>query len=167
MKTLYIIRHAKSSWKHLWLDDFDRSLNNRWKEDISIIWKILKNKKIKFDKIFCSSAKRAKNTCEVICKKIWYSVDNVKFDKNIYDFHMSWIDFYLSYIMEFDNDFKKVALIWHNNALTELINYLLWIDIWNMPTSSVIAIKFDIKDWKDISYWNWKKEFFIYPKMYK
>ena len=167
MKSLYIIRHAKSSWKDLWISDFDRELNKRGKDDLEIIWNILKNKKIKLDKIFCSSAKRAELSCSIICKKIWYNFDNVIFDKNIYDYHMKGIDFYLWYIIEFDNIYNSVALIWHNDALTELVEYFLWIDIWKMPTSWVVKINFDIQKWCDISYWNWKKDFYIYPKMYK
>jgi len=167
MKTLYIIRHAKSSWDDLSLDDFDRPLNKRWKEDIEIIWNILKDKWIKPDQIFCSSAKRAKKTCKVICEKIWFKINKVNFDKKIYNYHREWIDFYLSYIMDFSNKNNEIFIIWHNDAFTKLAHYLLWKDIWNLPTSSVVKIDFNIKKWSNISYWNWKKDFYIFPKMYK
>lgn len=166
MKTLYIIRHAKSSWEDLSIDDFDRPLNKRWKSDIEIIANVLKEKKIKPDQIFCSSAKRAKKTVKVICEKVWYNLDKIIFEKKIYNYHMEGIDFYLSYIMDFSNKLDKVFIIWHNNAFSELANYLLWKDIWNIPTSWVVKINFDIKKWTDISYSNWKLDFFIYPKMY-
>jgi len=89
MKTLYIIRHAKSSWKGIWLDDFDRWLNKRWKEDLEIIWNEFRKRKIKLDKVYSSSAKRAKLTCEFLCSKIDYSLEKVIFDKKIYDIKMN------------------------------------------------------------------------------
>lgn len=167
MKILYIIRHAKSSWWDINLDDFDRPLNKRWKEDIELISNILKEKKILPDKIFSSSAKRAKKTTKAICEKIWYKFREVEFEKKIYNYHMEGIDFYLSYIMEFSDKLNEVFIVWHNFAFTKLSEYFLWYEIWNMPTSSVIKINFNIKTWKDVSYWNWKKDFFIYPKMFK
>lgn len=166
MKKLYIIRHAKSSWENPLLNDYDRDLNDRWKEDVKIIWKKLKEQKILPDKIFCSPAKRAKKTCKAICEKIWYSFDKVKFDERIYTYHMKWIDFYLSCIKEINNKYDDVFIIGHNNAWNELVAYLLWKDVFDMPTCGVICINFDIDSWEDISDKKWEQEFFIYPKMY-
>lgn len=165
MKTLYIIRHAKSSWEEIWIEDFDRDLSERWKDDLKLMWKKLKEEKIYPDKIYSSSAKRAKKTCKGICKEIWYSIDKVKFNRAIYDNCMEWVDFYISYLMNIKNKHDDIFLIWHNNAWNELANYFTWKDIWNIPTLGIVKIRFDIEKWKDISYANWKLEFFIFPKM--
>jgi phosphohistidine phosphatase len=68
MRTLYLIRHAKSSWDDLSIDDFDRPLNKKGKNDIRLMSKRLKEKNIFPDIIISSSAKRTKKTSEKICK---------------------------------------------------------------------------------------------------
>jgi len=166
MKTLYIIRHAKASWEYWNLDDYDRNLSDRWKSDIKLIWEELKKREIKIDKIYCSSAKRTTKTCKKLCKEINYDFEKVKFDKNLYTFSSKSLDFFISYIMDFDNDFKNVALIWHNNILSEFASYLTWQDI-VLPTSWTVKIDFPVKKWKDVSYGSWKLNYFIYPKMFK
>ena len=167
MKYLYIIRHAKSCWKNPLIADYDRPLNNRGEVDAKIIWNKIMEKGISPDVIFSSSANRAKKTCETICDNIWYDFNRVLFDKNIYDYHLKWVNFYLWYIMNIKNSYKNVFIIGHNDAWNELAEYLIWNDIWNIPTTWVVCISFDIDSRKDISYANWKMDFIIYPKMYK
>lgn len=165
-KTLYIIRHGKSSWKDIPLEDIVRPLNDKGKYDIKIMWEILKEKNIYPDIVISSPAKRAKKTVEKICDNLWYKRDKIIYDKWIYDNHLHWIDFYLSLIMWINDKYNNVFLVWHNYAWNELANYLIWRDIWNIPTTWIVCIKFNIKSWKEISYSNWNLDFFIYPKMY-
>ncbi len=73
MKTLYIIRHAKSSWKDTTLDDFDRSLNKRGKLNAPLMGDRLKSKNIVPDLILSSPAKRAKKTAKIIAEKVEYA----------------------------------------------------------------------------------------------
>lgn len=164
MKTLYIIRHGKSSWKDISLDDIGMPLNKRGKGDIEIIWQKLKEMSIFPDIIISSTAKRARKTIEKICEYIWYSEDKIVFDKWIYDNHISWIKFYIWLIKWIKNTKEKVFLVWHNSAWNELSDYLLQEDIWNIPTSWVLAIEFDINNWKDISPWKWKLKYFLKPR---
>ena len=167
MKTLYIIRHAKSSWDDMGIDDFDRNLTERWKSDAKLIWKQFRKKKIFPDKFFCSWAKRAEKTCKIISEEIDFDLEKVVYDNDLYDYHMKWVDFYLSYLMSIKDKHESVFLVWHNPSLSELANYLLWKDIWDIPTTGVVAIEFDVDSWKQISHWNWELNFFIYPKMFK
>lgn len=167
MKTLYIIRHWKSSWEWAALDDFDRPLNERGKGNIKLMWKKLREKKILPGIIISSPAKRAKKTAKVIAEKIWYKKDDIVYRKWIYDNHVLWIDYYLWLIMEIKNKYDEVFLVWHNFAWNELVNYLLGKDIWNIPTTWIVCIKFDIKSWDLITYSSWELDFFIYPKMFK
>jgi len=167
MKTIYIIRHWKSSWKNILLKDFDRPLSERWKKDIFLIWKKLKQKNICPDKIISSPSKRTRQTCKYICDLIWYSFSKVKFEQKIYDYHNSTIDFYLWYILDLKNKYDEVFLIGHNYVFTELAQFFVWKDFWNIPTSWIVCIKFNINNWKEILEKNWKLDFFIYPKLYK
>jgi phosphohistidine phosphatase len=166
MKTLYIIRHWKSSWENPLLDDFDRPLSDKGKNSVKLIWEKLKEKKINPDLVLSSPAKRAKKTAEKISESLWYKKEKIIFEKWIYDNHMKWVDYYLALIMWIKDKYNSVFIVWHNYAWNELANYLIWKDIWNIPTSWVVCIKFKIKSWKEISYSNWNLSFFIYPKMY-
>ena len=116
--------------------------------------------------MFSSSAKRARKTCKAICDEVWYQFHKVEFDEEIYDNHMEWVDFFLSYIMDFKNKYDSIFLIGHNYAWTELASYLVWKDLWNIPTCWIVSIKFNVDSWEEISHANWELDFFIYPKMY-
>ena len=70
MKKLYLIRHAKSSWKDITLDDFDRPLNKRGKTDAPFMAQKLKDKNIYPDIIISSPAKRAKSTAKAFKKNL-------------------------------------------------------------------------------------------------
>ena len=165
MKKLYLIRHAKSNWDNLELDDFDRTLNKRWKSDVKIVWNFLKEKKIYPDMIFSSPAKRAEKTIKWICDIISFPKEKIVFEKNIYENHMNGIDYYLAFLINIDNKFNKVFLVWHNPFITELWEFITWIDVWNIFTCWVISIKLNMHFWKDISYGKWKMDFFVYPKL--
>ena len=167
MKTLYIIRHAKSSWDLLWVKDFDREICEKWKNDLKLIWDFLKEKEIIPDVIFSSPAKRAKITIEKICKKIWYDENKIIYENWIYDNHMEWLDFYLDFLSEINNKYNSVFLVWHNPYSSELASYFLQENIWNVPTSGVVSISFEIDSWKNILDFKWKLNFFMYPDKLK
>ena len=65
MKTLFLIRHAKSSWDDIGLPDFERPLNERGKYDAPQMAKRIKDKKIEIDAFVSSPAKRARKTAEI------------------------------------------------------------------------------------------------------
>lgn len=69
MKKVYLIRHAKSSWKDFSLDDFERPLNKRGKSDAPLMGAKLHDKKVVPDTILSSPAVRAKTTAEIIAKR--------------------------------------------------------------------------------------------------
>lgn len=85
MKRLYLIRHAKSSWKDFSLEDFDKPLNRRGEHDSKLMGKLLKSKKIKPDLIIASPAKRTTITANRIAKEIGYKLENIDYVENIYE----------------------------------------------------------------------------------
>lgn len=167
MKTLYIIRHAKSALKWTWMEDFDRPLSVRWKDDTAMIWKFLRDKKEIPDIVISSPAKRSKKTIIKICKKIKFDLDEIIYEKWIYEHHMEWIDYFLDYLMDLEDKNDKVYIVWHNMAWSELLNYFVWMDAWDFPTCAVAKVNFDIKSWKKLWKWEWKLDFFQYPKNLK
>ncbi len=161
MKKLFIIRHAKSSWKDDSLEDFDRGLNKRGKKDIILISNWLKSNNYYPDIIFSSPAKRAQKTLKIILKTLNTDEKIVKFDKKIYN---ATVNDLLKIIAEIDEKQSNVFLIGHNPSLNGLSEYLTNSVIFNIPTSGIFCIKFDIKEWKDIKNSKGKIFFFEYPK---
>ena len=100
MKTLYLIRHAKSDAFYPCQMDFRRGLSHKWEEDIKKIWKQLYDKNIHPDLVVSSTAQRAKLTVEWICKFIWYKKKYIEYRQEIYDSHMNGYDVALATIME-------------------------------------------------------------------
>lgn len=162
MKTLYLMRHAKSSWKDSTIDDFDRPLNKRGLNDAPLVGKYLYNQKIAFDEIISSPARRAANTAELIANEIKFD-HKIIFESSIYNANSSDL---LKVIRSIKEDVHQFILIGHNPSLNELANYLLKEEIDNIPTAGVVAISFDV-DWKEIIEKSGKLVFFIYPKILK
>lgn len=156
---LYLLRHAKSSWRDLAIDDFDRPLNNRGLKDAPLMGQMLSKKNIIVDTVISSPAKRAIDTARIITNNLGYT-KNIILDKNIYDASLSTL---LSTIRNFDDNLKKIMLIGHNPGLTNLSNYLTKYFIENIPTCGVVVLEFD-KSWKDINPKDGNIIFFEYPK---
>ena len=84
MKTLFLIRHAKSSWDDTALPDKDRPLNDRGKRDAPKMGKRLAKRDVKPDLILSSPAKRALTTAEIIAKKLDYKLKDIVVDDRLY-----------------------------------------------------------------------------------
>ena len=165
MKTLLLVRHAKSSWDDFTLSDFERPLNDRGKNDAPKMAKRLRKRSIKIDAFISSPAKRAKKTAQYFIKEFDMKEDDIIFISSLYDASVS--DFNAA-IKTIDDKYDNVALFSHNPGITQFANELVsGADIDNMPTCSVFAVKADVDKWKDFS--KSKKEFlfFDYPKKEK
>ncbi|MDD3774759.1 MAG: histidine phosphatase family protein [Sulfurovaceae bacterium] len=163
MKTLYLIRHAKSDWSEEDKKDFDRGLSKRGSKDLKSMGSYLLKKKIKPDLILSSPALRAKLTAKKISKKIEYDKD-IKYIDELYMPNPKTI---LDILSDQKNKNKCIFLINHNPALTDLANMLTNENIDNVPTLGIVAIKFDIKKWNDIKKAKGKMDLFVYPKLLK
>ena len=162
MKTLLLVRHAKSSWDSLTLNDFDRPLNERGKNDAPIMAKRVKKRIIKIDAFISSPAKRAKKTAEYFIKEFGISEDDIIFLSALYD---ETIKDFETTIREIKDKHDCVAIFSHNPGITVFANQLIAnANIDNMPTCSVFAVKANVDKWKDFS--KAKKDFlfFEYPK---
>jgi phosphohistidine phosphatase len=161
-KSLFLVRHAKSSWDDVLLSDFERPLNERGKDDGPKMAKRLRKKNVKIDAFISSPAKRAKKTAEYFAKEFDVDKDEIIFISALYDADVT--DF-AETVKNLDDSYNNVALFSHNPGITSYANQLIdtpGID--NMPTSSVFAIMSDAQKWKDFA--KAKKEFlfFDYPK---
>ena len=163
MKTLYVIRHAKSSWDDTALPDFDRKLNERGKRDAPRMGKRLKEKEIYPDLVISSPAKRAISTAKRVTGALGYPKKNIKTDHQLYHANEDKI---LTVINSINDKHDTVFLFGHNPGLTDFVNTIMEIEvnIDNVPTCGIVAIKFRADSWKDISWASGKLIFFDYPK---
>ena len=161
MKTIYLVRHAKSSWKFPDLDDFDRPLNKRGKRDAPVMGRFLKDRHILPDIILSSPANRTKTTAKIISESISYPKKNIVFDNNIYEASTMGL---LGITGNADDAMMSIMLVGHNPSMTYFANMLANIRIDNVPTCGIVGISLNISSWKDIAEGCGKLMFFEYPK---
>lgn len=162
LKTLYLVRHAKSSHDDPTLTDFDRPLAERGFKDAPKIGKRLKNRGIQLDLIMSSTSVRTKQTIEPIAKALGYDYDKILWNRKIYRCSGRT---YIEQVKMIDDAFSSVMVVGHNPATTYCANF--WQNdttIEKVFTTGVVAIEFNTDSWKKISKFNGKFKFFEYPK---
>ena len=168
MKTIFLLRHAKSSWDNLNLDDFDRPLSNKGIKASKKIGNYLKTNKFVPDIIYCSTAKRAKQTWEltnIIIKK----KKNILYKDNLY---MANLSEFMKIIKKTKNKFKNLMIVSHNPGIESLAielsknenNKFHQIINIKYPTGALVVIKFNLNDWGKINYKKGEIYEFIKPK---
>ena len=164
MKTIILVRHAKSSWKDPGLNDFVRPLNKRGKRNAPFMGKKLKERHIVPDLILSSPAKRARKTAIAIAKALDYPKKKIRFKDKMY--HAS-DGFLFKLVKSLDDQHKTVMLFGHNPSFNDFANILLKKNrIDNIPTSGVCCIRFDCNQWRNVKEGQGKIVFFDYPKRY-
>jgi len=154
MKTLYIVRHAKSSWDHAGLADHERPLLEKGEKRTKLICDYLLEKDIKVDLILSSHAVRAFETAKIIANALNYPEDNIQISEDIYH---SNIDILLSHLFETSDDINSVMMFGHNPTFTYFANYFLKDKLDWLPTSGVVCVEFKTDQWEKILDANWKK----------
>lgn len=162
MKTLLLIRHAKSSWNDPDMDDFDRPLNKRGKQNAPEMAARLIHKGMVPELIIASPAKRTRTTAKMMAREWKYPKEAILLEEELY---LCYASTFLKVITKIDDDFNVVAIFAHNPGITDFANYLTEeIRIDNVPTSGIFAVEADIESWKDFDRAHKKFLFFDYPK---
>ena len=120
MRTLYLLRHAKSSWADESMRDFDRPLANRGREACATIGEFIKEKGIDFDLVLVSTAVRTRETIELVKERAEFRSE-VRYDERIYEATTSQL---LEVISQVDDDRESVLLVGHNPGIEELLALL-------------------------------------------
>ena len=167
MKTLYLIRHAKSSWDAPDQEDFERPLNKRGKKDAPNMAKRLKEKRVTPDLMITSPATRALDTGKEFAKILAYDNDKIKTDKRLYHANEDQILTVIRELKDRDRDEEVVLLFGHNPGLTEFANVLLNESIDNIPTCGIAKAHLNIDRWKDASFGCGTLTSFDFPKSKK
>ena len=156
MKTLILVRHAKSDWPEN-TDDFDRPLAERGLEDAVKMSKFLKDNNIEIQKFVSSPAVRALNTC-----KIFNQTYDIEIDTNQKLYNPSERNFE-SVIYDLENDVNCVAMFSHNNGISNFANSMSD-DVFMFPTCGVAGFQIETDSWSDFENAKKKLVFFYEPK---
>ena len=146
MKTLILVRHAKSSWDTVGTDDFDRPLNERGKKDAPEMASRLKKRDIKIDTFISSPAKRAHKTAKYFAEEFKVDKDEIELIKKLYG---ASVTSFLEVVSAIDDKYKTAIIFSHNPGITEFANTLSGVHIDNMPTCSMFAVRADTNKWAD------------------
>jgi phosphohistidine phosphatase len=144
LKTLTIVRHAKSSWSDTSLSDAKRPLNRRGKRDAPMMGERILEHGIRPSLIVSSPATRAWSTAKIIAEAINYPREFLQKEKNLY---LASLDRILDVVMAQDNGFNNLMIVGHNPGLTDFVNFLIPGLTNNLPTAGVVSVEIDRDDW--------------------
>ena len=161
MKTILLIRHAKSSWDNFSINDAERSLNERGKKNATQMAKRLLKKKIAINAFLTSPATRALTTAQLFAREYGYSPENIIVIPELY---MAGHAAFIAAISSAPEEAGTIAVFSHNSGITEFANSLTEVRIDNMPTCSIFAFTADINNWQDFNHSAASFAFFDYPK---
>jgi len=146
MKTLLLMRHAKSSWKDQKLADHERPLKKRGRKDAANIAKLLKKNDLIPDLIYTSSAIRALETAELIINKTGYEGKLESLDV----FYMAEPETYIDRISTTSDKINQLLVVGHNPGLETLVQ-ILGDKIDSMPTGALAIIVLSINSWSELT----------------
>lgn len=162
MKTLYLVRHAKSSWDTPGLADDQRTLLPKGIAKTKLVAGYLVREGVKIDLMISSHAVRAYETAKIMAACLDYPVKQILKDRKVYD---GPYDRLLDLIYGTDNEVNSLMIFGHNPLITQLANLFLHPGIEDMPTSAIVCITFKTGKWEEIPASKSEMKFFIYPKM--
>lgn len=160
MKTLLLVRHAKSSWQEASLSDHDRPLNARGMRDAPRMGEYLARHYPAPEIIFSSTALRATTTAAIIADTFGAS-DRLVTRRQLYTFAAREL---LAFLRSVDNRYGYIMLAGHNPAITDLVNQLSAADIENVPTCGAAVLTVSYNDWSALDSSGAVLEAFVTPK---
>jgi len=147
MKTLYIVRHAKSSWEYEGIKDIDRPLKKRGIDDAYLVSSVLAKRIQKPSVFVSSSANRALHTAMIFSYSFNYALANLRISKSLYNFSDGYL---IKTVKALDDSFESAIIFSHDHGINDFVNKFGDKFIKHVPTCGVIGIQFNIVHWKDI-----------------
>ncbi|HET6588762.1 MAG TPA: histidine phosphatase family protein [Candidatus Nitrosocosmicus sp.] len=146
-KVLLILRHAKSSWKNKKLNDLNRPLNKRGRNEAVKMGEYLKSMDLMPDMIITSSALRARETATLLCRQSGYDgMVEVNFS-----LHEGDTTSYIQAITTSHEDKNKLLIVGHNPTLEQLLSLLTNKTV-SLPTCTLVQIKLNVASWNKVIY---------------
>ena len=159
MRTLYLLRHAKSSWKDASLPDFERPLKKKGRAAAEQMGLFLASKKVDISALIVSPAVRTRQTTDIVLRHASLAVEP-QFDQRIYEASLATL---VQIVSEIDVANQGAMLVGHNPGMEELLAFLTR-EARHMPTCALARIGFDGASWKEVGRGMGKLEWFVTPK---
>jgi len=163
MKTLFVIRHAKSSWDEPGLSDLERPLNDRGLRDAPFMAKMLRGKGIPVDKLISSPAKRAHDTASFFAGEWKIHTSSVGVERAIYEASPAGL---LDLVHAFSNDWETVFLFGHNPTLTSFVNFFSREYLVNLPTCGIVHLVSEAEKWDQFGVTTARVAALYYPRQF-
>lgn len=159
MKTLFVLRHAKSSWDNSDLSDFDRPLNKRGLNAAPLMGEVMFDNAFKPQLILSSPAKRTKQTA-ILINETAQIQSKIIYDEGIYEANPFRL---LQIVSELDEKFESVMIVGHNPGLEGLVQILTG-ETRIMPTAALAVIDLSVENWSEVVAKSGKVRTFLRPK---
>ena len=147
MKTLFLVRHAKSSWSTPGMRDFDRPLNERGMNDAPKMASFLHKSGMTPDFLVSSPAKRALTTARFFAAVFKINESDIVLNSDIYEAEPTEI---LRIISELPETYSTATIFGHNPAFTDIANRFSDDIIENVPTCGVVCIRSRAEKWNEL-----------------
>ena len=144
MKTLTLLRHAKSDWSNAGLHDHDRPLSARGRSEIPTIAKCIRGANIRPSLIVTSSAIRARETARILAAELGFPAEFIQQEKSAY---LATAEQLKKMIAVQDDGFNSIIIVGHNPGLSDLAQELLPCSAESLPTCGVFAMELDTDSW--------------------
>ncbi len=164
MKTLCILRHAKSGKKdNPDLHDHDRPLNKRGEQQAPIMGHKFREQGITPELIVSSTAKRALSTARAVAQGLEYDKDKIRQEGELYlADHL----FLARWVAGLPDDTNNVMIVGHNPGSTDLVDHFTGAGIGNIPTCGLAVVEFSAGSWQEVIRDSGILVHFDYPKRY-
>lgn len=163
MKTVYFVRHAKSSWDHAGMRDIDRPLNERGLRDAPFMAQVLAGKVVRPDRILSSPANRAHSTAQFFASAFGIPAGEVERVRSIYE---AWPDEIMRIVTNLPDEYSTVFLFGHNPTFTAVANMFSEEYILNLPTCGIFSVEANVDTWKKFGRENGRLTALYFPKQY-
>jgi|WetSurMetagenome_2_1015567.scaffolds.fasta_scaffold62982_2 phosphohistidine phosphatase len=161
MKTLYIVRHAKSGWENGITKDFERTLSDRGLRTAPVMAKVLKEKKVVPDLVITSPATRALTTAKLFCVILGYPESRIEEKMELYDTEAGTV---LETLKQIPDECRTAMIFGHNPSLMEFSSFFGGKKIDSLVPCGVIRIDLDIGSWKESAYQSGKNIWYEMPE---
>lgn len=162
MKSLYLLRHAKSSWAEPGLSDRQRPLNKRGQHDAPMMGERFREREESLQRVVSSPALRARTTAQLFTRACDFTASEIVLEEDLYFLG----DHAIEHVIRGQQDhMESVMLVFHNPDITYFVNsvdYEFRVD--NIPTCGLVRMNCDIAHWRDWSRDSTSFEYFDYPK---
>jgi phosphohistidine phosphatase len=162
MKTLLLLRHAKSSWKDDAVKDFDRPLNQRGLKAAPSVGRKMRKRKLEPDLVLSSPAERARQTTQLMLESAGLKTE-LRYDERIYEATGARL---FEIVAQIEDDANIAMLVGHNPGLEELLATLTG-ETRSLPTAALVCVALEIEKWSKLRAGAGRLEWFVKPKELK